>query len=119
MFRPMSVVICSVAVAFMTAGSASALTARQDAKDRTKAAADTTGDTASDAAVTSAVKSKLLADKTVAGTKIDVDTKDGVVTLSGKVHSAAERSEALRVARATSGVKAVRNELVLETAATT
>ena len=69
--------------------------------------ADATGD----AAVTAAVKSKFLADTTVSGLKIDVDTKDNVVTLTGTVSSAAEKAEAVRIARATSGVKSVRDNL--------
>jgi osmotically-inducible protein OsmY len=69
--------------------------------------ADATGD----AAVTAAVKTKFLADTTVRGLKIDVDTKDNVVTLTGTVGSAAEKAEAVRIARATSGVKSVRDNL--------
>ena len=65
------------------------------------------------------MKTKLLADKAVGGLKIDVDTTDGVVTLSGTVHSGPERAEALRLARTTKGVKSVKNKLVLDTAATT
>jgi len=51
--------------------------------------------------------------------KIDVDTDHGVVTLTGPVHSTAERAEALRLAKNTMGVKRVVNKLELETAATT
>ena len=119
MFKRMSVVFCGAAMTLLTAGYATAQTATQEAKDKTKAAADQTGEVISDAAITSAVKSKLLGDKTVGGLKIDVDTKDGVVTLSGPVHSAAERNEAVRLARTTKGVKSVTNKLVLDTAATT
>jgi hyperosmotically inducible protein len=119
MFKRMSVVICGVAVALVTAGYASAQSATQDAKDKTKAAASKTGEVVTDAAITSAVKTKLLGDSKVGGLKIDVDTTDGVVTLSGTVASAAERSEAVRLARTTSGVKSVKNNLVLDTAATT
>ncbi len=69
--------------------------------------ADATGD----AAVTAAVKSKFLADKTVGGLNINVDTKDNVVTLTGTVESASEKAEAVRIARATAGVKSVRDNL--------
>jgi hyperosmotically inducible protein len=118
MLRSMTVVICSVAIAVLTAGSVNAETA-QDAKDKAQAAADKTGNAVTDAAITTAVKTKLLADKTVAGSKIDVDTNAGVVTLSGTVSSAAERSTAVRLARAAHGVKSVKDNLVLDTAATT
>lgn len=44
---------------------------------------------------------------------VDVDTKDGVVTLRGKVSTEDARQEAEKLARATEGVKGVRNELVV------
>ena len=119
MFKRMSVVICGAAVLAMTAGYATAQTATQEAKEKTQAAAGKTAQVMTDAEITSAVKSKLLADKTVGGLKLDVDTKDGVVTLSGPVHTANERAAALRIARATKGVKSVQNSLVMDTAATT
>ncbi|MEO6435396.1 MAG: BON domain-containing protein [Tepidisphaeraceae bacterium] len=67
-----------------------------------------------DAATTAAVKTKLLADTKVGGLAIDVDTKDNVVTLTGKVRSAAERTEAVRLARTTTGVKNVVSKLVVD-----
>jgi hyperosmotically inducible periplasmic protein len=71
------------------------------------------GAAVSDAALTTTVKSKLLADPTVSGLKIDVDTKDGVVTLTGKVKSTREESEALRIARNTDGVKRVQDKVTV------
>lgn len=97
MFKRMSVVICGLAVMLLTAGPAIAQ-----------------GDAAADAATTAAVKTKLLADTKVGGLGIDVDTKDNVVTLSGKVRTAAERAEAVRLARTTTGVKSVVNRLVVD-----
>lgn len=102
MFKKMSVVICGLAVMLMTAGPATAQ-----------------GDAVADAATTAAVKSKLLADTKVGGLKIDVDTKDNVVTLTGRVRSAAERAEALRLARTTTGVKSVVDKLTIAPVATT
>jgi hyperosmotically inducible protein len=64
-----------------------------------------------DAAITAAVKTKLLADTRVSGLAIDVDTKDGVVTLSGTVKSAAQKSAALEIARGTDNVKTVQDQL--------
>jgi len=110
MFKRMSVVICTAAFAVMTAGYATA----QTATEKTKAAADKSGEVVTDAAITSAVKSKLLGDPDVSGLKIDVDTTNGVVTLSGVIHRGTERAEALRLARETKGVKSVKNNLKLE-----
>jgi osmotically-inducible protein OsmY len=97
MFKRMSVVICGLAVMLLTAGPAIAQ-----------------GDAAADAATTAAVKTKLLGDTKVGGLAIDVDTKDNVVTLTGKVRSTAERTEAVRLARTTTGVKDVVSKLVVD-----
>jgi len=64
-----------------------------------------------DAGITAAVKTRLLADPDVAGLRIDVDTKDKVVTLTGTVKSAAQVAQAEKVARETSGVARVVNNL--------
>lgn len=57
-----------------------------------------------DAGITAAVKARLAADPEVAALNIDVDTLDGVVTLSGQVESDAARREAEQIARTTNGV---------------
>ena len=74
----------------------------------------TIGQTIDDATITAAVKSKLLADTTVGGLKIDVDTKNGVVSLSGPVKSQSEKDTAVRIARETNGVKDVQDNLVVQ-----
>ena len=61
--------------------------------------------------ITSSLKTKFLADPDVAALKIDVDTTNGVVTLTGNVKTAAERDEALRIARESEGVKSVVDRL--------
>ena len=83
----------------------------EDAVDKVGSAAERTGEVITDAAVTTAVKSKFLADSSTPGLKIDVDTKDGVVTLSGTVPTRAEADRAASLARDTSGVKRVVNNL--------
>jgi len=67
-----------------------------------------------DAAITAAVKAKLLADPQVGGLKIDVDTRNGVVYLTGDhMKSQAEIDQAVKLAKETSGVKSVENKLVV------
>ena len=66
-----------------------------------------------DAALTASVKAKLVADATVSGKKIQVDSLDGVVTLSGEVHSPAARDAAVRLARETTGVREVNDRLIV------
>ena len=81
------------------------------AGDKIGDAANNTYDATADAAVTAKVKTKFLADTTISGLKIDVDTKGNVVTLSGTVATAAEKRHAVEVARATDGVKSVVDRL--------
>ena len=64
-----------------------------------------------DAGITAAVKTKMLADTTVGGLSINVDTKDGVVVLEGNVASAVEKRRAVEIARETTGVKSVKDQL--------
>ena len=71
-------------------------------------------DTATDAGVTAVVKTKFLADPGIAGLKIDVDTKDHVVTLTGTVPSAADKTHAVDVARSTDGVNSVVDNLKVQ-----
>jgi hyperosmotically inducible protein len=46
--------------------------------------------------------------------KIDVDTKDGVVTLNGVAETPSARMRAVKLAEATKGVKEVRNHLTVK-----
>ena len=70
-------------------------------------------DAVRDAGVTAAVKAKLLADPKVGGLKIDVDTKGGMVTLTGTVRSQAEKDEAVRLARQTENVRNVTDQMTV------
>lgn len=69
--------------------------------------------TAKDAAITAQVKSRLLADPEVKGMRIDVDTRDQVVTLSGTAQSEAQLLKALTLAAQVEGVVSVANQLTL------
>ena len=60
-----------------------------------------------DAGVTASVKTKMAADPDVSALQIEVDTQNGVVTLTGNVNSATEKEQAIRIARDTSGVRDV------------
>ena len=84
-----------------------------EAQRKAREGADKTGNLIGDAAITAAVKTKMLADATVGGLQINVDTKDGVVVLKGEVKSAAERKRALELAKETDGVKTVKDQLTI------
>jgi len=66
---------------------------------------------ADDGSVSTRVRTVLLNDPQVNGGTITVTASNGVVTLSGRVRSEAERERAVALARQTSGVTDVRSEL--------
>ena len=67
-----------------------------------------------DAGITTNVKSKLVSDDLVKARQIDVDTQEGVVTLSGSVESSEEEAQALQIARDTKGVTSVVDNINIE-----
>ena len=81
------------------------------ARDATKAGGEKAGEVITDASITTAVKTKLLVDSKTPGLAIDVDTKDGVVTLNGTVPTKAAEDKTVADARGTKGVKRVVNNL--------
>ncbi len=54
---------------------------------------------------------KLAADQVVKGGAIEVDVKDGVVTLKGKVEEDKQKNKAEKIAKKVSGVKSVVNDI--------
>ena len=62
---------------------------------------------ASDTWITTKVKADLLASPGVSGTSINVETVNGVVSLSGKVDSKTHADEAVAIAKKVKGVKSV------------
>src|SRR4051812_3163638 len=59
----------------------------QAAGQQTERAVDSAGSAASDTVLTTKVQAQFMADKLVKGRRINVDSKDGVVTLTGAVGS--------------------------------
>jgi len=64
-----------------------------------------------DAWITTKIQSKYFVDADVSGRNIDVETNNGLVTLSGMVGSEAERRQAVALARNTDGVRDVTDQL--------
>lgn len=64
--------------------------------------------------LTAKIKAKMALDDTVKALAIDVDTNGSVVTLTGTVHSEAERAKAIQLARETAGVTTVNDRLVIK-----
>jgi hyperosmotically inducible protein len=68
-----------------------------------------------DLSITTRVKTAILNDATItAQSKIDVETSNGVVTLSGSVKNADERDRAMAVARKVTGVTDVKSNLQVQ-----
>lgn len=67
--------------------------------------------------ITTKVKSSLLADTDVSGLKIDVETVNGVVTLTGNVEQQAQIDKAASIARGIEGVTDVQTTALVVTPA--
>jgi len=81
--------------------------------DQIEEGAEKAGTAVKDASITSAVKLKFAADDQVKALDIDVDTKNGVVRLSGTVATDDEATRAVEIAQAVDGVKKVRSNLIV------
>jgi BON domain-containing protein len=66
-----------------------------------------------DGALTAKIKSKMALDDTVKALDINVDTANGIVTVSGTVRSEAEHQRAVQLAKETKGVREVVDHLVV------
>jgi len=69
------------------------------------------GDAVADSAITAKVKTAMLADSDVKGLQINVDTVNGVVTLTGAVDNKTHIDKAVTLTRGIEGVKSVENKL--------
>lgn len=72
------------------------------------------GEMVDDAQITMRVKSRLLDDPAVKGTKIDVDTRDGVVFLTGSARTREEKDKAIELAKNTEGVREVQADIQVQ-----
>ena len=71
----------------------------------------TMGENLDDGALTSSVKTSLASDKLVTLTRVGVETNNGIVYLTGEVHTAEQKSRVGSVASQVKGVKKVVNNL--------
>lgn len=82
--------------------------ARHDGSERSA------GQVVDDASIVARVKSGLLSSSEVEGLDVNVDARNGVVTLSGTADTMSERSSAERIAKSADGVKSVDNKIVVK-----
>ncbi len=73
-----------------------------------------TGDVVDDATIATKVKAKFVEDPVVKAMNIQVETFKGTVQLSGFAASQAEADRAVQLARETTGVKMVKNDIRLK-----
>lgn len=71
------------------------------------------GDLVDDSTIVTEVKAKLLAEKGVPSNDVNVEVYKGVVLLSGFVPEQAQKDASEKVAKGVSGVKSVRNQIVV------
>ena len=103
----MSLLMLSGCTAFVVSGAAAG--GSQYGKDERQP-----GVVASDSSITSEIKAKYVADAVVSAFNIRVRTYEGKVTLSGTVSHFVARDQAMDLAKSTSGVKTVTNQIVVE-----
>lgn len=95
-----------------------------DAQRKMETAADQAGSATRDAAakalavmddagITTKVNAGLAQDPDLSAVKIDVDTRNGIVTLNGPVKSAEARERAGKIAQGVEGVNSVVNQLTV------
>jgi hyperosmotically inducible protein len=92
----------------------SARNAAQNAGDAATQAVNSAKATADDVSITAQVSASLAKDPDLSALKIDVDTKGGVVTLSGPAPSLQAKERASDIAKGIKGVGSVNNQLVVK-----
>ena len=118
-FRLLTVTISAVAVLGAVACtpreqeqvSSSARSTTTEARQATDKAANQTERVIDDSVITTKIKSVLLADATVKGLNISVDTVGGTVTLTGTAANQDERAKAASLAATVEGVRNVVNRI--------
>ncbi len=83
------------------------------AAENTAATGERVASTLADAGITASVKAALAADPSLSALKVSVDTRDGVVTLTGPAPDDKSRERAAVLAAAPEGVRSVINQLVV------
>jgi len=107
----MIVISMTVASALAACDRSDTTAARNDASQSASKAADKVAGGVQDTAVTTKVKAALLADEQVKGTRINVETAQGTVTLTGNAETPAQKQRAEQLAMNVDGVRGVNNNI--------
>lgn len=86
----------------------------EEATEKMEQASDKAEVKVEDATITTKIKAAFLAESTINSLNINVETTDGVVTLSGTTDSLASSKKAEEIARVVSEVKQVNNQIVIK-----
>jgi osmotically-inducible protein OsmY len=73
-----------------------------------------TGEVVDDSVITTKIKTQLASDEFLKSFQISVETRKGIVELSGFVDSQKAKDKAGQIARAVEGVKSVQNALIVK-----
>jgi hyperosmotically inducible periplasmic protein len=82
-------------------------------QEKIEAKSDKMGEFMDDTAITAKVKTAIVAESDLSSTSINVETANGVTTLTGEVDSATNRDRATDVVAKVEGVKSVNNSLTV------
>ena len=85
----------------------------QAAKDNVNQTGDTAKSSAGDAVIAAKIKAKIIDDPALKISTINVDTKDGVVVLTGTVNKPEDAIRAEQLAQSVDSVKSVENHLTV------
>ena len=86
----------------------------REARERASQSSETVGESVDDAWIHTKIRGQLLGEGEFPGGSLNVDVTNAVVTLRGSVATRAERTKAEQIAKATDGVKSVRNQIVVK-----
>jgi hyperosmotically inducible protein len=100
----------------IASAGASIKSATQSADSSGKDMASKAGEKIDDLTITTTVTTGLAKDPDLSALKINVDTRDGAVTLKGSAPTAAARDKAATLAKEVKGVNSVDNKLVVKAA---
>lgn len=98
----------------MAEGAAKTEAAAGSAGDKMREAGSTAMDVVDDASITAQVSAGLAKDPALSALKIDVDTRNGIVTLNGPAPTQEAKDRATSIAQAVKGVGSVVNHLTLQ-----
>ncbi len=73
-----------------------------------------TGEVVDDSVITTKIKSHIAADDLLKGYQVSVETRKGIVELSGFVNTQRDKDRAGEIARSVEGVKSVQNALIVK-----